>query len=138
MADNTVLSFNASIVNVDVYVELLLVSVHVNLAFGPFNRIADAQIWADELECAHAKDQLLKNTAAEVFIFNNDGMPSLPYMNMHMSVAMVAEHKEARKLARYLLAPDTSEKVEPMLAEYALRTANEAVAHSCFLLDKGK
>lgn len=133
-----ILSFNASIVHVDVYVEMFQVTLHVTLPFGPFDQIADAQVWADALESAHACDQLLENSSETELDFDDNDMPSQPYLSMHMSVTMVAERKEARKLAKYLLAPDTPVKTLSLLAEYALRTANEAVAHSCSLLDKGK
>jgi hypothetical protein len=54
MSESNVVSINASIVHVDVLVELLLVSVNVNLVFGPFNEMTEAQEWADKLGCAHA------------------------------------------------------------------------------------
>jgi hypothetical protein len=135
--EGKILSFNASMVHVDVYVEMLQVTLHVTLPFGPFDRIADAQEWADALESAHARDQLLENNMEIELNFDDNDMPTRPYLSMHMSVTMVAERKQARRLAKYLLAPDTPEKTLPMLAEYALRTSNEAIAHSCFLLDKG-
>jgi hypothetical protein len=51
---------------------------------------------------------------------------------------MIAEDKQARKLVKGLILPEAPEKVLPMLAEYALRTAHEAISYSCFLFDKEK
>jgi hypothetical protein len=138
VADNTVVSLNASVVHVDVYVELLTVSVNVNLSFGPFDRIADAQKWADELDHFHAQKQLIVSDHEEELLLDGNGMPLRSYQSAHMSILMISEHKGARKLAKYLLAPDAPEKVEPLLAEYAVRAANEATSFSCFLFDKEK
>jgi hypothetical protein len=138
VADNTVVSLNASVVCVDVCVELLMVSVNVNLAFGPFDRVSDAEVWADALDQVHAHRHLSAAITEEEFILDGNGMPLRSYQQVHMNVAMVVEHKQARRMAKYLLAPGAPEKVESMLAEYALRAANEAISYSCFLFDKGK
>lgn len=138
MADLTVVSLNASVVHISVYVEMPLVAVNVSLAFGPFNSLTDAQAWADMLDKLHAQKQSVEIALAEEMLFGADGMPTRPYISMHMSVTMIAEYKMARKLAKYLLAPDLPETIEPLLAEYALRTVNEATAYSRFLFDQGK
>lgn len=138
MSENNVVSLNGSVVCVDIYVELVLVTLNVNLAFGPFNSITDAQMWADALEQVHAKKQLITSTHEEGLLLNGNGMPLRPYLDVHMSVCLIAENKHARRLAKHLVSPDAPEQVEPMLAEYAVRAANEATSYSCSLFDQGK
>jgi hypothetical protein len=138
MTDNTVVSFHASVVCIDVYIELSLVTLNVSLAFGPFDDISRAQAWADALEQIYAKKQLIESTHEEEALLGGNGLPLRPYLDVHMRVVMIAENKHARRLAKHLVSPDTPEKVESMLAEYAMRTANEATSYSCFLFDEGK
>ncbi len=135
MSDNQIISLNGVVVHVDVYVELVAVALNVSLAFGPFDSIDDGKKWASLLEGVHASKQ---PTIVDLNVFpemNAAGFPKHPFVSMHMSIFIVAEHRHARRHADFLLMPEDPEKVEPLLAEYAIRAAKAATEYSCSLFD---
>lgn len=129
-----VVSLRAFVVHVGVSVEMMLLSIQANLVFGPFDSKEEALDFCARLEGAHAqKHQVECIEAVEVFL--GTGLPTAPYLDVHLGNCDIAEHAQARKEARSLIPPGVSELTEEKLGEYAVRAAFEATSYACQLLD---
>ena len=130
-----VVSLRAFVVHAGVSVEMLLLSVQAKLVFGPFDSKEEALYFCERLEAAHAQNHQVECLQA-VEVFEDTGLPTAPYLDMHLGYCDVAEHREARKEAKSLIPPGIPEDVEAKLGEYALRAAFEASSYACALLDE--
>ena len=129
-----VVSLRAFVVHVGVSVEMLLHSIQANLVFGPFDTKDEALDFCVGLESAHARKRNVECVNA-VEVFLETGLPTAPYLEMHLGHCHVAEHAQARKEAKSLIPPGVPKAVEAKLGEYALRAALEASSYACALLD---
>lgn len=113
---------------------MMLLSIQANLVFGPFDTKEEALDYCQRLEEAHAQKHCVECLeAAEVFL--ETGLPTAPYLDVHLGHCDIAEHAQARKEAESLILPGVPEEVEAKLGEYAVRAALEATSYACALLD---
>ena len=129
-----VVSLRAFVVHAGVSVEMFLLSIQANLVFGPFDTKDEALDFCEQLEAAHAQKHQVECLQA-VKVFEDTGLPTAPYLDMHLGHCDVAEHAEARREAKSLIPPGIPEEVEAKLGEYALRAAFEASSYACALMD---
>ncbi len=130
-----VVSLRAFVVHAGVSVEMLLLSIQANLVFGPFDSKEDALQFCERLEEAHAQKHRIECLEA-VEVFQDTGLPTAPYLDVHLGHCDVAEHAQARKEAESLIPPGVPEEVEAKLGEYALRAAFKDTSYACALLDE--
>lgn len=110
------------------------VLVHTVLPFGPFPSLSGAETWANVVAALCAEHMSVEVETAAAFE-ETTGLPTAPYVDMHVVIHMITEDKDARKNRAHLFAPETPEIAEGKLAYYALNTVREAVAHSCTLVE---
>lgn len=128
-------SLHPFVVHVAVSVEMIMISLQASLVFGPFANKDDALLFCEELEAAHSKHRT-KEVERPAEIFKDTGLPAAPYLRVHLSECMVAEHPLARKEAKSLIPPRNPSDAEAKLGEYAIRAGSEALSYACYLLDK--
>ena len=129
-----VVSLHAFVVHAGVSVEMMLLSIQANLVFGPFDSKEDALDYCQRLEGAHAQKHSIE-CLEEVEVFLETGLPTAPYLDVHLGHCDIAEYAQARKEARSLYPPGVPELTEEKLGEYAVRAAFEATSYACALLD---
>lgn len=129
-----VVSLRAFVVHAGVSVEMLMLSIQANLVFGPFDSKEEALSFCTQLEEAYAQKHRIECLEA-VEVFLDSGLPTAPYLDVHLGHCDIAEHALARKEAASLIPPGVPELVEAKLGEYAVRAAFEATGYACELLD---
>jgi len=133
----TVVAFHAFFVSLDVFVDLAGATVNISLEFGPFANKEEAGAWVDAVDAIHAKRHSFEAALAED-VFDAHGLPTKPYLDVHLSIPLIAQSSLVRKHKDRLLPPDKPEEVEAKLGEYALRAALERFEYACHLLDTQK
>ena len=134
---DTVVAFHAFFVSLDVFVDLAGATVNISLEFGPFVSKEEASTWVDAVDAIHAKRHSFEAALAED-IFDAHGLPTQPYLDVHLSIPLIAQSSLVRKCKDRLLPPEKPEEVEAKLGAYALRAALERFAYACHLLDTQK
>ena len=110
------------------------VIVRALLPFGPFSSLGEAEAWSNILAAIRAHHSRIEEETAEK-IYEQTGLPTSPYLVMHIVINMIVEGPFVRRNACHLCAPETPEIAEGKLAYYALNTVREAVEHSCMLVE---
>lgn len=134
---DVVVALHAFFVSLDVFVDLAGATVNISLEFGPFANKEEASTWVDAVDVIHAQRHSFEAALAED-VFDTHGLPTKPYLDVHLSIPLIAQSPLVRKCKDRLLAPGKPEEVEANLGEYALRAALERFEYACHLLDVEK
>ncbi len=110
------------------------VVVRAVLPFGPFSALGEAEAWSNILAAIRAHHLSIEQETAEK-IHEQIGLPTSPYLVMHVAIHMISSGPDARRNVSHLYAPETPEIAEGKLAYYALNTVREAVIHSLTLVE---
>ena len=121
MTEASVLAFRPYVIMLDVGVELPLMTMQAVLAFGPFNSLKMAEVWASEVERLHKAIESKESECATA-IAEDVGLPTGAFIRAYVSSVDIVQAPTSMRTTYGIIRPTTPEEDAREMHIYALKS----------------